>query len=80
MKRKIFNIIFVLLVVSTLTLSIKEEIRNKNTVENFCSIKHQHDVETYKSCKEMDLKNLVIKLTKEEQEKDNQIVPLTVIE
>lgn len=80
MKRKIFNIMFVLLVVSTLTLSIKEEIKNKNTVENFCSIKHQHDVETYKSCKEMSLRNLVIKLTKEEQEKHNQIVPLTVIE
>ena len=80
MKRKIFNIMFVLLVVSTLTLSVKEEIKNKNTVENFCSIKYQHDVETYKNCKEMNLRNLVIKLTKEEQGKGNQIVPLTVIE
>lgn len=80
MKRKFFNIMFILLIVSALTLSIKEELKNKDTVENFCSIKHQHNVETYKNCKEMSLRNLVIKLTKEEQEKDNQIVPLAIIE
>lgn len=70
------NILILAIVLICGFVSISINIKGIKTVEKFCSIKHQHNVEEYKVCKKLGTNDLIIKLTKEEQNKYESLVPL----
>ena len=72
---KNISILIIILIIGFVSISIN--IKGIKTVEKFCSIKHQHNVEEYKVCKKLSTNDLIIKLTKEEQNKYENLVPLT---
>lgn len=72
--------LLIVLLLGTLGLDIYKTFEDKKTVEMFCSIKYQNDVESYKSCKKLSTKKLILKLKDEENNKRTAIVPLAIIE
>lgn len=78
--RKIFGVIVSLSII--ILGSVKVGIyyyNDRQVVENFCSVKYEHNVSSYKECKNLSLQNLVKVLTEEQQNRYNKIVPLEII-
>ena len=69
-------IIFVLLAI----LGVSFLTESNRTVEKFCAVKYQHDVASYKECKNLDGLALIHTLTEEEKGKFGGIVPLEIVE
>ena len=69
---KTLRVIFVLVLMLGLTYGLSKlsvQITGKKTVEQYCSIAYQHDVEQYKTCKELNIVQLVDKLKEEANKK-----------
>lgn len=69
---KTLRVIFILGLMFGLTYGLSKlsvQITGKKTVEQYCSIAYQHDVEQYKQCKELNIVQLVDKLKEEANKK-----------
>lgn len=69
------NIVLVLLSIICVSFGIYQVHRSYYIVENFCSIKYQYNVESYKSCKRLTPNKLIKQLTKDEQNKYIDKIP-----
>ena len=71
MKGKLFKtikIVFILCLLFGLTYGLSKlnmEFTGKKEVEQYCSVAYQHDVEQYKTCKELNTVQLIDKLKEE---------------
>lgn len=75
MKRRLVMIGIVLGVIALAYFNTMSMIESKQVVEQFCSVKHQHNVDEYKACKVLTPNKLITKLTKDELNKYNTEVP-----
>lgn len=75
LKRKLFTIITILGILGLGYLTVQQKVESNAVVENFCSVKYQHDVEGYKVCKQLSPNKLIVKLTQEETDKYSNEVP-----
>lgn len=69
---KTLRVIFVLVLMLGLTYGLSKlsvQITGKKTVEQYCSVAYQHDVEQYKTCKELNTVQLIDKLKEEANKK-----------
>ena len=77
--KTMLGVVFIIFVLLTI-LGVLFLIDSNKAVENFCSVKYQHDVASYKECKNLDGLTLIRTLTEEEKNKFGGIVPLEIAE
>lgn len=78
---KTLRVILVLVLMLGLTYGLSKlsvQITGKKTVEQYCSVAYQHDVEQYKTCKELNTVQLIDKL-KEEASKKYEVPDLNAL-
>lgn len=83
MKRliRIIGILFIIAIIILLFCGIEKltiEFTGRKTVEEYCSVAYQNSVDEYKTCKELNMVQLINKL-KEETAKRHEVPDLSAL-